>query len=544
MIPKFLFLSLTLASLSFSSCSKTSRVAEATANKHLLLANGSEPKALDPALVSAVGDANIMRALFEGLVANHPSSDTIVEPGVAESWSSNDEFTVWDFKLRKDAKWSNGDPVTAGDFIYSYHRMLHPELASPYASMLWFIKNAEEFNREEISDFSKVGLESSSDHDLRITLKNPAPFFLQVLKHTSWLPVHQPTIEKFGTMTDQFTLWQRPGNHVGNGPFKLDSWKINRSVEVTPNPHYWDRDIVKLKKISFFPIPNEYTEERAFSDNQVHNTYTVAPSLIPFYQKHHPELIKIEPYAGSYFYRVNVNQKPLDDPKVRRALALAIDRKSIVEQVTLGGQIPATAFTPPSETGYSPDPRISHDPEEARRLLAEAGYPGGKGFPEINLTYNTQDSHRNIAVSIQDMWRRELGIGTINLLNQEWKVFQATIIDEKYDIARAGWIGDYTDPTTFLNMWRPGETNNNTGWANEVFAEALESASYLSDPNARFEKLREAENILMDDLPIIPLYWYTRVYLKHPDIVNWDPLILDNHPYKHIDLVSASEQKN
>ena len=485
-----------------------------------------------------------MRALFEGLVTNNYESDTIVEPGVAESWSSNEDFTVWDFKLRKDAKWSNGDPVTSADFIYAYNRMLHPDLASPYASMLWFMKNAEAFNNGKITDFSEVGIEASGDFDLRITLHSPTPYFLQVLKHTSWLPVRKSTVEKFGTMTDQFTLWQRPGNHVGNGPFMLESWKINRSVVVVPNPHYWDRDTVKLSKISFFPIPNEYTEERAFSDNQIHATYTVAPSLIPYYEKNFPELIKIEPYAGSYFYRFNVKHKPLDDPKVRRALALAIDRKAIVEQVTLGGQLPATAFTPPTEGGYIPDPRISFDPEEARRLLSEAGYPDGKGFPGFKLTYNTLDSHRNIAVAIQDMWKRELNIDNIELLNQEWKVFQVTVIDQKYDVARAGWIGDYTDPTTFLNIWRPGDTNNNTGWASEPYAKALAEASQISDAAARDAKLREAENILMDDLPVLPLYWYTRVYLKSPDIVNWDPLILDNHPYKYIDLVRAPGQKN
>lgn len=517
-------------------CRRESKVSRATKEKVLLLGNGAEPKSLDPQLVTSVGDSNIMRALFEGLVTFHPSEDAVAEPGVAERWEANEDFTEWTFHLRPDARWSNGDPVTAEDFAYAYQRILEPDFASPYASMLTnFLAGAEAFNKGDSEDFSSVGVEALDERTLRLRLVGPTDYFPEILKHTTWLPVHRPTVEKFGAMTDRFTNWQRPGNHVGNGAFQLDDWRINDAVEVVPNPHYWDAETVELEKIVFKPA-SPYTEERAFRDGQLHYTYTLPSSLIEWYRENRPEVLRTEPYAGIYFYRCNVEEPPLDDPRVRKALALSIDRRSLVENVTLGGQTPAHGYTPPFEGVYDSPDRVGFDPERARALLAEAGYPGGEGFPGFEILINTSEDHRSIAEAIQAMWKEHLGISGVEINNQEWKVFQQTLHAIKYEMARSGWIGDYVHPTTFLTMWRTGDTNNETHWSNENYDRLIAESLQATDPEERLAKLHAAEEILLEEMPVIPLYWYTRVYLLRPEVKNWNPMVLDNRPWKHIRL--------
>jgi len=528
---------LILLAAMLGSCESDRVIDRATADGILILGNGSEPKTLDPQLVQSVGDSNIMRAVFEGLVTFDDDEDAVARPGVAERWEPNDDFTVWTFFLRPDAKWSNGDPVTAHDFVYSYQRILEPAFASPYASMLFFLAGAEAFNKGETDDFGTVGVRAVDDLTLELSLIGPTDYFPEIVKHTTWLPVHRPTIEKFGSMTDRFTDWQRPGNHVGNGPFQLKSWRINHAVEVEPNPHYWDAESVSLNGIVFRPIPSEYTEERAFRDGQLHYTYTLASNLIEWYREHNPEVLRTESYAGSYFYRCNVNKPPLDDVRVRRALALAIDRKGIVENVTLGGQIPATAYTPPFEGVYDTPDRVRFDPEAARAYLAEAGYPGGEGFPGFQILINTLESHRAIAEAIQAMWKEHLGIDNVTIDNQEWKVFQRTLHNLDYEVARSGWIGDYVYPTTFLTMWRTDDTNNETGWSNAEYDRLIAQALRSTDPADRIANLQQAEEILLEEMPILPIYWYTRVFLLHPDVKNWNPMVLDNRPFKAIRLV-------
>jgi oligopeptide transport system substrate-binding protein len=521
-------------------CSRTDRVEEATKNKILLLGNGAEPKALDPHLISAVGDSNIARALFEGLVTYHPTDDAKHEPGVAERWEPNQDFTEWTFHLRKNARWSNGDPVTAHDFVYAYNRILNPKMGSPYSSMLYILENAKEYSMGEIDDFSKVGVKAIDDHTLKLSLNAMIPYLPDVVKHTTWYPVHQATIEKFGTMTDQFTLWQRPGNHVGNGPFKLDDWRINAYVEVSRNPYYWDAENVKLNGIVFYPIDNTYSEERAFRDGLIHYTYVLPDSLIPSYRDSESPFLESDPYLGTYFFRCNVTRAPLDNKYLRRALAFAIDRQKLVEFVTQGGQIPAYGFTCPVEGGYDPPHEISFDPERAREYLKKAGYENGKDVPPFSVIINTSESHKAIAVAIQDMWKTHLGLENVSINNQEWKVFQQTLKDLKYDVARSGWIGDFIDPTTFLDLMRSDDTNNETGWRNEEYDRLIQEAKNTPDLKLRDEKLHQAEEILLDHMPIIPIYWYARVFLLHPDVKNWNPLLLDNHPYKYIDLEPSS----
>ncbi|MDF1755343.1 MAG: peptide ABC transporter substrate-binding protein [Verrucomicrobiales bacterium] len=526
-----------LLAILLTGCGRRERkVDRATKDGILLLGNGAEPKALDPHLVSSVGDSNILRAMFEGLVTYHPSDDSKNEPGVAERWESNPDATEWTFYLRKDAKWSNGDPVTAHDFVYSFGRLLHPEMGGPYTSMLYILKNAAKYNKGEIKSMDQVGVRAEGDHLLHCTLENPAPFFPDVVKHTTFLPVHKATIEKYGSMTDHFTKWQVPGNSVSNGAFKLTKWRINGYVQVDKNPHYWDAENVKLNAIRFFPMDNAFTEERAFRNGLLHVTYVTPSSLIGRYRKMENTPLRAETYSGTYFYRFNTTRELSGNIHFRRALSAAIDRQRIVEFVTAGGQQPAYGFTPPSEGGYQPPDRVAFDPEAAREHLRKAGFESGADVPKFVLFINTSESHKDIAVAIQDMWKTHLGIDGIEIQNQEWKVYQKTIQDLNYDVARAGWIGDYVDPDTFLSLFTTNNTNNSTGWSNPDYDRKMVEASRLFKVEERYAKLQEAEDILLDELPITPLYWYTSVYLIDPGVKNWHPLLLNNHPYKHIEL--------
>jgi oligopeptide transport system substrate-binding protein len=534
------------AVLALAGCGRTDEAREAAEQGILLLGNGSDPMALDPHLVASVGDSNILRALFEGLVTYHPEDDGRLEPGVAESWEANADFTVWTFRLRDNARWSNGDAVTARDFVTSWRRILEPDLASPYASMLYLLQGGKAYNEGKTRDFGTVGVKAPDDRTLVCTLELPAPYFPQVVKHTSWLPVHGPTIERHGKLTDRFTKWQRPGNHVSNGPFRLKSWRIYHSVVVEKNLRYWDADRVSLREIRFFPYET-YAEARAFRGGRLHYTYTLPPELIQRYREEKSPMLRLEPYYGAYFFRCNVAEErpdgspnPLADVRVRRALAFAIDRRALVDHVTRADQTPAFGFTPPTAGGYVPPDEVRFDPDQARALLAEAGYPGGKGFPGFAILINTSEAHRAIAEALQDMWRRHLGLGGVKIENMEWNTFQSEVIAGRYDVSRAGWIADYLDPATFLDLWRTGDSNNNTGWSDPRYDRILDEAARQGTAEARYAKLREAETILLEAMPVLPVYWYTRSYLLRPEVKNWNPLLLDNHNYKFIRLEAGA----
>ncbi len=372
-------------------------------------------------------------------------------------------------------------------------------------------------------------------HDHAKELNNPVPFFLSLLYHHSLYPVHRATIEKFGKIDSRVSKWTLPGNYVGNGAFVLKKWELNKIIVVKKNPYYWNASKVRLNEIDFYPVDNAQTEERMFRAGQLHITSTVPIDKIEVYEKKSPGLIRIDPYMGTYYYMINTLKKPFDDPRVRRALAMSVDRKQIVEKVTKGGQKPAYAFTPPNTMGFTAKSAIPYDIEGARKLLAEAGYPDGKGFPETELIYNTNDAHRKIAVAIQQMWKKALNID-ITLYNQDWKVFLDNQRTLNFTIARAAWIGDYPDPNTFLDMWVTGGGNNHTGWSNKTYDSLIARAAETIDKKERYGYFQQAEKILAEDVPIIPIYTYTRVYLIRPEVKGWYPNILDHHPYQYVYL--------
>ena len=504
----------------------------------LHLGNGAEPMGLDPQIVTGVPEHHIISALIEGLVTEN-KKNLNPEPGTAERWETSEDGLVWKFHLREDAKWSNGDPVTANDFVESYQRMLTPSLGSQYAYMLHVVKNAEAYNSGKLKDFSQVGFEAINDKQLNITLKAPTPYFLSLLNHYSWFPVHIPSIKKHGGIDKPDNRWTLPGNFVGNGPFILDKWEINKVIVVKKSSTYWDRKTVKLEEIHFHPISDVEVEERAFRSGQIHVSNTIPLNKIEVYRKKDAEKLRIDTYLGTYFYRLNTKRKPLDDKRVRMALALAVDRESIVRNIHYRTVKVAGNITPPGTGGYTyQGSPLKYDPDKARQLLAEAGFPRGQGFPKLSVLYNSSEQHRRMAEVIQQMWKKNLGI-EIELANEEWKVYLKTSQEMDYDISRAGWIGDYPDANTFLDMWLTDGGNNYTGFSLVEYDKLIADAANAPSVEARLALFQKAEGLLMEEMPILPIYFYTARYLIDPQVREWHPTILNHHPYKHVYLAPA-----
>jgi oligopeptide transport system substrate-binding protein len=511
------------------------RVQVADEKQILLIGNGTEIESLDPHMVTGQPEHRIISAVFEGLVAPGAEDPDADAPGVAESWESAD-MQHWTFHLRKDEVWSDGTPLTAKDFLYAWQRILSPELGSQYAEMLYLLKGAASFNKGETKDFSSVGVIAPDEHTLQLTLEGPAPYFPGMLKHYTWFPVPQHTIEKFGTMTQRDTPWARPGSLVSNGAFTLKDWRIHHFITVMKNPRYWDAAQVGLNEIQFFPIDNGEAEERVFLDGQLHVTDTVPLAKIPLYRKTRPAFFEQSPELSVEFYRCNVTRPPLDQAKVRQALSLSLDRVALVDQVIRAGHLAATGYTPPgSHPQYPPLKKLGFDPDKARQLLAEAGFPNGKGFRKIEILTNSSDSARTIAEFFQESWKKQLGI-EVTILQQDWQVYLTSQHTLKYDIARAGWVGDYTDPFTFLGIMGTGDGNNDTGWGNPKYDELLAESKLQVDVARRMELLREAETLLLDELPIMPIYWKMDALLIRPEVQNWRSSVLGHRCYKAIRL--------
>jgi oligopeptide transport system substrate-binding protein len=505
----------------------------ATSPKILRVGNGTEPQDLDPHVVTGVPEHKIISALLEGLVTY--AADGSIAPGVAERWEVSPDGLTYTFHLRANARWSNAEPFTSQDFVGSFKRILTPTMGAQYAYKLFVLAGAEDFNTGKLTDFSKVGVRAPDTRTLVLTLGQPAPFLLESLLHYAWFPVHLPSVEKFGGLDRPGGAWTRPGNFVGNGPFVLSTWKPNQKIAVTRSPTYWDHAAVKLDGIDFHAIDNSDSEERLFRTGGLDYCYSLPLDKIETYRRDNPDTYRQAPFYGTYFYRLNVTRKPFDDRRVRRALALAIDRESIIRNILRdAGQKPAYNYTPPSPK-FTSTARIAGDLDEARRLLAEAGYPEGRGLPPVEILFNTLESHRTIAEAIQQMWKTRLGVNA-TLQNQEWKVYLDTVQTLNYQVARAGWIGDFSDPHTFLDMWVTGGGNNQTGWSNADYDRILRSALGAGNEAARLAAYQQLDAILADEVPVIPIYFYSRVYAISPRVKNWAPSPLDNRAWKWVDL--------
>ena len=493
---------------------------------------GYEVTELDPHLVTGVAEGNVLRALFEGLVTEDPL-DLHPVPGVAERWEKSTDGLVYTFHLRADARWSNGQPVTAQDFVASFRRILTASLAADYANMLYLLQGAEAFAKGSTGDFSQVGATAVDSRTLRLTLEHPAPYFLSLIANPPWYPVPLATIEQHGPAYLRGNGWTRAGRIVTNGPFVLKKWQPNQVIVVEKFPGYWDAARVRLNAIHFYPLDSVDAEERAFRAGQLHLTEFVPVSKIDAYRRDAPHLLRLDPDRGTFVDRFNTRRAPFTDARLRRALALAVDRDAIVTKILRGGQRPAHALTPPGTAGYTAAAGIPTDVVAARKLLREAGFEGGKGLPAIDLLYNSSENYRVVAEALQEMWRRELGV-EVRLTNQELKVAHAARRAGDFQILRSDWIGDYVDPATFLDIFRSDSGNNYTGWSSPEYDAALFASARTVDPEARLALFQKAEALLVEAAPIIPLYHYTHVFLLQPSVKGWHPTLLDHHPYKHV----------
>jgi len=517
---------------------------EGAARKIFLVNNRSDPAYLDLQRSNSVGDHQIQLAMAEGLVAESRATDREVEPGVAERWEANADNSVWTFHLRKNARWSDGVPVTARDFVWSYRRMLQKQLGAEYSIMLsQLLKGGQEYYdragtpAEKMAAENGPGVRAVDDHTLEIILVGPTPHFPAVVCHTSWWPVPQHAIEKHGGFLDVMNPWTDPGNMVSNGPFKLKAFLFRQYLEVERNPHYWDAATVKLNGVRFYPITQAGTEEKLFRRGQLHATYATPLNKIPGYLADHPDVVKNYGNCATWFMRINTKRGPLGDVRVRRALGFAFDRQSLIDNVLRANETPAWGFVPPLE-GYDGAKEFRFDPAEAQRLLAEAGFPGGKGFPDnLSILISKNESAAMVAEAAQAMWRRHLGI-SIGILQQEFNVYNKAQTLGEYDIAFAGWNADYYDPITFIDMFITGGGNNRTGWSSAAYDKLVSDAQQCADGTQRFRILREAETVLLRDAPVLPLYYGVRTRLIHPAVQEWQPRLLDNRLWKYMDLIS------
>jgi oligopeptide transport system substrate-binding protein len=504
----------------------------------LLVGNASEPADLDPQTIVAYTDANIVNSLFEGLTWIDPRTSLPV-PAAAARWDESPDGLVYTFHLRRDARWSDGNPVTAGDFVFSIHRILTPAFAANFANMLWPIKNARGFNAGKISDFSLVGAKALDPLTLQITLERPTAYLPALVANQAWYPVPRRIIERFGPMDLKGSAWTRPGNLVGNGPFRLVEWTPNARIVVEKNPYYWGAARCRLQRIEFFPIDNPAVEELAFRAGQLDVTAPLPGlpiSKIAAYRAEIPSRLRIEPLLATDFLVFNTTRPPFDRPAVRRALSLAIDRDAIVA-LYHGSVVAARGLTPPHCGGYTMAGEPRDDAAAARKLLAGAGFPGGKGFPTIDVLSYNDENHRRALEAIQAMWRQELGVHiTITPLEQR-TLFQ-TLQSRGYTIGFMSWVADYADPFDFLQIFVSDDENNSTGWSNRDYDRLLGEASRTADPSRRFALLRRAEAILLADPPFLPTVYNAAVHAVQPMVHGWRLNLLGYQRYQDVWLAN------
>ena len=513
-----------------------------------VLNNGAEVSSLDPAIVTGVPEGRVIRALYEGLVVKHPLTLEPL-PGMAESWELSDDGLVYTFHIRADGQWSNGDPVTAHDFVYSWRRFLLPETAAQYAYQLYYAKGARAFNTEvdergePLHDFDEtVGIRALDERTLEVELESPTPYFIDLVGFYPLFPVNprgvEAAMERWGAAWTSH--YMRPEHLVTNGPYKLLFRRVNDRIRLVKNELYWDADNVAFESIDVLAVENYGTMLDLYLTGGCDWIDRVATSVVPTLMQR--EDFNPVPYLGTYFFRVNTTRPPFDDVRVRRALALTIDRKAICEKIMKAGQVPSYGLVPPGIAGYvaaqmdsaaaeSPDDEAAWelDCASAAELLVEAGFgPGGRPFPTLEIHYNTSEAHRDIAEVIAETWRRVLGVDAV-LLNQEWKVYLDTQTTLGYDVSRSAWIGDYADPNTFSDMWVTGGENNKTGWGDARYDELIAAAARELDPVARMQLLRESEEILMEELPILPIYYYVTQGVVNPRLGGWFNNVQDEH---------------
>jgi len=474
---------------------------------------GASPETLDPTMSTGLPEATIQSALFEGLYRYNENKELV--PATAEKVEISEDGTKYTFTIRKDAKWSNGDPVTAHDFEYSWKRLLDKKTAAEYAYQGFYIKNGEEFNRGEVSA-DEVAVRAVDDYTLEVELIAPTPYFLDLTAFANFFPLHKETVEGNENWASN------PETMIGNGPFKMVSFTPQEKIEMVKNEHYWDAENVKLDKLIMTFVEDANTELSMFESNQIDIAETVPVKDTKKLLEEGKAISFPEP--ACYYYIFNCKKAPFDNPKVRLAFAYAINRQAIVDNITQAGQVPALAFTPYGLPDVTPDKDFrevggdyfkDNDVEKAKQLLAEAGYPDGKGLPEIEILYNTDEGHQKIAEAIAQMWKDNLG-AKVKLRNAEWGVYLNERDEGNFMVARAGWMPDYNDPMTFMDMHVTDGGNNDSFWSNAEYDKLIREAKSTNDEKVRMEKMHAAEKILMEEMPIAPIYFYVNVNMYKP----------------------------
>lgn len=523
-------IALTVASLSYPAMAAHVPAGVQLAEKQVLVKNnGTEVQSLDPNKVQGVPEGNIIRDLLEGLLITDEYGKEI--PGVAESWE-NEDFKVWTFKLRKDAKWSNGDPVTAQDFVYSWRRLSDPNTASPYASYLQY---AHVENIDDVIVGKKpttaLGVKALDDHTFQVTLSAPVPYFPKMLVHQSLSPVHRATVEKFGDK------WTRPENWVGNGAYTLKDWVVNERIVLKRNPTYWNNAETVINEVTYLPIASEVSDVNRYRSGEIDMTLNSLPlELFSKLKKDYPQELRQGRLLCSYYYELNNQKPPLNDPRVRTALKLALDHETLVNRVINQGDEVSYSFTPPFINGLSSEVKPEwanwtqkQRETEAKRLLAEAGFD--KKHPlTLNLLYNTSDAHQKIAIAATSMWKKALG-ADIKMENQEWKTFLDSRQNGKFDIARAGWCADYNEASSFLNTMRSNSSNNTAFYKNSAFDKLLDDALTVATDAEREKIYQEAEILLDKESAVVPIYFKSNARLVKTYVGGYSELDPFDHVY-------------
>ena len=528
---RFPFITLMVACL--AGCSRHEPPADVT------IINSLEPESLDPAIITAQADMRIVSGMFEGLTRLEPV-DARAVPGLAERWDVSPDGKTYTFHLRTNLQWSTGEPITADDVVYSWIRELSPATASDYAGQLYYVKNGQEFNTGKIKDPSLVGVHALDPLTVSVELNHPTLFFLDICAMPLTCIVPRQTIEKYGDH------WLNARPLPVSGAYELGAWRLNDKVRLVKNSRYWDAANTKSYIIDILPVGTANTALSLYERGQadiVWDKELIPTELMDVLMKR-PDFHSFT-MLGTYFFRFNVTRKPFDDPRVRRALALAVDNERIVKKITKSGEVPTSHYVPTGTRNYHPPEGLGHDPELARKLLAEAGYPGGKGFPRFEYLFDAGASgnkhHENIAIELQQMWHDELGIN-MELRQIETQVFWGTQARMEYTLSRSSWIGDYNDANTFLGMFLTGDGNTETGGSNARYDALVHGANETTDPVAREKMFQQAETILVhDELPMVPLYIYVGInYFDTNKITGIWENILDDHPLRTIQKIKAT----
>lgn len=500
-------------------------------DKTLVISNGAEPKSIDPGLADESSGVEVANNIFEGLTTLAPVTLAPM-PGMAERWEVSEDGLNYVFHLR-DAKWTDGTPVTADDFVYAWRRALSPEFGSSYGFQLWYLKNGRAFNEGREKDPETIGVRAVDARTLEVTLDQPTPFFLHLTGFATYMPVPRRAVEEHGR------LWTQPQNIVTNGPYRLVRWAFQNELVFLRNDEYWDAKNVPLEKVIALLVEDNHAVLNLYRTGEVDTTspssslpLSAVPSLRDFkdYRK--------VPYLGTNWFWFNTRKKPFNDVRVRRAFAMAID-KTLINSTVLQGLQQATWSAVPDlfadVTGYRPPVGASdkYNPEEAKRLLAEAGYPDGKGFPAVELFFNNSDSHRLVAEATQAMWRKTLNV-PVSVLNMEWKVMLSRVNQGDFDMARSGWAADYPEPSTFLTVFLGSGGANNSGWANADYDRFIEQGLAEPDQAKRNALYAKAERILLDELPVLPIYQSSKVALIREGLEGMDPNPMDTHLWKNL----------